>query len=200
MGIAKAFLYLVWLVPGLLLAQQATVTELMSKELSGLPGKEGLMITVTYPPGGADPVHRHNAHGFIYVLEGSIVMQVKGGKEVTLTPGQTFYEGPNDIHSVGRNASRTIPAKFLVFLVKDKGAPVLIPVHYNATEIFTSVQNLQENDRYEHNYYEGRHFDLLQGLGDRTDHPVLARLAVEFGRLGWPAPLSCRERFSRDRA
>jgi quercetin dioxygenase-like cupin family protein len=83
---------------------------------------------VDYPPGCSDPVHRHNAHAFLYVLEGSVVMQVKGGKEVTLTPGQSFYEGPNDIHTVGRNASRTKPAKFVVFLVKDKSAPVLVPV------------------------------------------------------------------------
>jgi quercetin dioxygenase-like cupin family protein len=109
-----------------LIAQEAKVTPLMSKDLPEFPGKEGLMITVEYPPGGSDPVHRHNAHGFIYVLEGSIVMQVKGGKEVTLTPGQTFYEGPNDVHVVGRNASHTKPAKFLVFFVKDKGAPVLV--------------------------------------------------------------------------
>jgi quercetin dioxygenase-like cupin family protein len=80
-----------------------------------------------YPPDSSDPVHRHNAHGFIYVLEGSIVMQVRGGKEVTLTPGQTFYEGPEDVHVVGRNASQTKPAKFVVFFVKDKGAPVLVP-------------------------------------------------------------------------
>ncbi|HKN30555.1 MAG TPA: cupin domain-containing protein [Roseiarcus sp.] len=86
------------------------------------------MITVEYAPGGADPVHRHNAQAFVYVLEGSIVMQVKGGEEVTLTPGQTFYEGPDDVHIVGRNASNTKPAKFLVFLIKDKGAPVLVPV------------------------------------------------------------------------
>jgi quercetin dioxygenase-like cupin family protein len=86
------------------------------------------MLTVEYPPGGADPVHRHDAHGFIYVLEGSIVMGVKGGKEVTLTPGQTFYEGPNDIHTVGRNASTTKPAKFLVVLVKDRGVPPVLPV------------------------------------------------------------------------
>ena len=82
------------------------------------------MITVTYASGAADPVHRHDAHGFIYVLEGSIVMQVKGGKEVTLIPGQTFYEGPSDLHIVGRNASNTVPAKFLVVLVKNEGAPV----------------------------------------------------------------------------
>ena len=85
------------------------------------------MITVEYAPGGVDPIHRHNAHAFVYVLEGSIVMQVKGGKEVTLTPGQTFYEGPHDVHIVGRNVSSTKPAKFLVVLIKDKGAPVLVP-------------------------------------------------------------------------
>jgi quercetin dioxygenase-like cupin family protein len=112
---------------GTLVAQEAKVTELMSKNLANCPGKEGLMITVDYPPGSTDPIHRHNAYSFIYVLEGSIVMQVRGGKEVTLTPGQTFYEGPDDVHVVGRNASKTKPAKFVAFFVKDKGAPVLIP-------------------------------------------------------------------------
>jgi quercetin dioxygenase-like cupin family protein len=107
--------------------KEAKLTELMSKDLTDLPGKEGLMLLIEYPPGSSDPIHRHNAHGFIYVLEGSIVMQVRGGKEVTLTPGQTFYEGPEDIHVVGRNASQTKPAKFVVFFVKDKGAPVLVP-------------------------------------------------------------------------
>jgi quercetin dioxygenase-like cupin family protein len=116
------------LIAGILFAQEAQVTPLLSKALPECPGKEGLMITVVYPPGASDPIHRHNAHAFVYVLEGSVVMQVKGGKEVTLTPGQTFYEGPNDIHTVGRNASNTEPARFLVFLVKDKGAPVLLPV------------------------------------------------------------------------
>ena len=124
----KGLLLLLCLVPGALMAQEPSVTSLLSKDLTDFPGKEGLMITVEYPPGGSDPVHRHNAHGFIYVLEGSIVMQVKGGKETTLTPGQTFYEGPDDVHVVGRNASSTKPAKFVVFLVKDKGAPVLVPV------------------------------------------------------------------------
>ncbi len=85
------------------------------------------MITVEYPPGGSDPIHRHNADAFVYVLDGSIVMQVRGGKQVALTPGQTFYEGPDDVHIVGRNASDTKPAKFLVFLVKDKGAPIMVP-------------------------------------------------------------------------
>src|SRR6201988_3742053 len=107
-------------------AQEAEVTQLLSKELTDFPGKEGLMITVEYPPGSRDPIHRHNAHAFIYVLEGSIVMQVRGGKETILTPGQTFYEGPDDVHIVGRNASLTKPAKFLVFFVKSIGAPVLV--------------------------------------------------------------------------
>jgi quercetin dioxygenase-like cupin family protein len=129
MKIAKLIFCLAWLSPTWLMAQEAKVTPLLSKDLADLPGKEGLMIVVDYPPGSSDPVHRHNAHGFIYVLEGSIVMQVKGGKEVTLAPGQTFYEGPDDIHVVGRNASKTKPAKFVVFLVKDKDAPVLIPVN-----------------------------------------------------------------------
>ena len=120
-------LVLAFFLAGTLVAQEAKVTPLMSKDLTEFPGKEGVMITVEYPPGASDPVHRHNAHAFIYVLEGTIVMQVKGGNEVTLTPGQTFYEGPNDVHLVGRNASKTEPAKFLVFLVKDKGAPVLVP-------------------------------------------------------------------------
>jgi quercetin dioxygenase-like cupin family protein len=112
---------------GQLAAQQAVVTPLMTKELLDMPGKEALMITVEYPPGSSDPVHRHNAHAFVYVLEGSVVMQVKGGKQVTLTPGQTFYEGPDDVHVVGRNASTTKPARFLVLLLKKQGAPVLVP-------------------------------------------------------------------------
>ena len=119
---------LAFLIAGTLTAQDAQVTPLMSKDLPEFPGKEGLLITVVYPPGASDPIHRHNAHAFVYVLEGAVVMQVKGGKEVTLTPGQTFYEGPNDIHTVGRNASSTKPAKFIVLFVKDKGAPVLVPV------------------------------------------------------------------------
>ena len=117
------------LITGVLFAQEAQVTPLMSKDLPEFSGKEGLMLSVVYPPGSSDPIHRHNAHAFVYVLEGTIVMQVKGGKEITLTPGQTFYEGPNDIHTVGRNASNTKPAKFVVFLVKDKGAPVLVPAN-----------------------------------------------------------------------
>ena len=112
---------------GRLVAQEAVVTPLMTKALADMPGKEALMISVEYPPGSKDAIHRHNAHAFVYVLEGSIVMQVKGGKQVTLTPGQTFYEGPDDVHVVGRNASTTKPARFLVLLVKNQGAPVLVP-------------------------------------------------------------------------
>jgi quercetin dioxygenase-like cupin family protein len=127
MTIAKLVVMLVCLMSVPLETKEAKVTPLFSKDLTDFPGKEGLMITVEYPPGGSDPIHRHNAHAFVYVLEGSIVMQVRGGKEVTLTPGQTFYEGLSDVHVVGRNASQTKPAKFVVFLVKDKGAPVLVP-------------------------------------------------------------------------
>jgi quercetin dioxygenase-like cupin family protein len=112
---------------GSAMAQQAKVTPLISKDLPESPGREVVMITVEHAPGGSSPIHRHNAHAIVYVLEGSVVMQVKGGQQVTLTPGQTFYEGPGDIHLVDRNASTTKPAKFLVFIIKDKGAPVLIP-------------------------------------------------------------------------
>ena len=128
MKTTSRMLVLFCLMAGVLMAQEPKVTPLMSKTMPNLPGKEGLMLLVEYPPGGADPIHRHNAHAFVYVLEGSVIMQVKGGKEVTLTPGQTFYEGRNDIHTVGRNASKTQPAKFVVFLVKEEGAPALIPV------------------------------------------------------------------------
>jgi len=127
MTFQKLVLALACLMSSTLLAQEARVTDLFSKDLANLPGKEGLMMIVDYPPGIVDPVHRHNANAFIYVLEGSIVMQVRGGKEVTLTPGQTFYEGPDDVHVVGRNASKTKPAKFVLVMVKDKGAPVLVP-------------------------------------------------------------------------
>jgi quercetin dioxygenase-like cupin family protein len=129
-------LLFVLLMPATLMAQQpaattqapeAVVTPITSKDLPDFPGKEVLMITVEYPPGSVDPIHRHNAHAFVYVLEGSIIMQVRGGQEVTLTPGQTFYEGPKDVHVVGKNASTTKPAKFIVFFIKDKGAPVLVP-------------------------------------------------------------------------
>src|ERR1700745_3516022 len=127
MSFTKVIVAAACLLSSTAIAQEATVTELLSRDLTGCPGKEGLMVIVEYPPGSSDPIHRHNAHGFIYVLEGSIVMQVRGGKEITLTPGQTFYQGPGEVHVVGRNASQTKPAKFVVFFVKDKGAPVLAP-------------------------------------------------------------------------
>ena len=108
--------------------QSAKVTPLVSKDLAGAAGKEITMITVEYMPGSVDPIHTHNAQALIYVLEGEIVMQVEGGPQVTLKPGETFYEGPEDVHIVGRNASKTKPAKFVVFFVKEKGAPILKPV------------------------------------------------------------------------
>jgi len=125
----KIVLVLACLTSSTLPAQEAKVTDLMSKDMTNIPGKQGLMAIVDYPPGSVDPIHRHNAHAFVYVLEGSIVMQVRGGKEVTLTPGQTFYEGPDDVHVVGRNASKTKPAKFVLFMVKNKGAPILVPAN-----------------------------------------------------------------------
>ena len=124
----RVALVLLCLMTGSAMAQEAKVTPLMSKDLAEYPGKEVLMITVEHAPGGSNSIHRHNAHAFIYVLEGSVVMQLKGGEQVTLTPGQTFYEGPDDVHLVDRNASTTKPAKFLVFLIKNKGAPALVPV------------------------------------------------------------------------
>ena len=121
-------LALLCLMTGTATAQEAKVTSLMSKDLPESPDKEMLMIIVEHAPGGSNPAHRHNAHAMVYVLEGSVAMQVEGGKEVTLTPGQSFYEGPDDVHVVDRNASTTKPAKFLVVLIKTKGAPALVPV------------------------------------------------------------------------
>ena len=112
---------------GTLVAQDTTVKSLLAKDLAGIPGKELSMITVEHPPGASDTVHRHHAQVLVYVLEGSIVMQVRGQAPITLVPGQTFYEAPDDVHTVSRNASQTAPAKFLVFFVKDKGAPILVP-------------------------------------------------------------------------
>ena len=109
-------------------APAGKASPLMTQDLSGIAGKEAVMLTVEYPPGGSSSAHRHNADVFVYVLEGSVVMQVEGAAPVTLRPGQTFYEGPDDVHLVGRNASGTEPAKFLAFFVKDKGAPVAVPV------------------------------------------------------------------------
>ena len=120
-------LVLLCLTSGTAIAQEAKVTSLMSKNLTENPGKEVLMITVEHAPGGSNAIHRHNAQAFVYVLEGSVVMQLKGGQPVTLTPGQSFYEGPDDVHVVDRNASSTQPAKFLVVLIKDKGAPAVLP-------------------------------------------------------------------------
>jgi quercetin dioxygenase-like cupin family protein len=122
-----AALALLCLTAGTAVAQEPKVTPLMCKDLAESPGREALMITVEHAPGGSSAIHRHNAHAFVYVLEGSVVMQLKGGQEVTLTPGQSFYEGPADVHVVDRNASATQPAKFLVLLIKDTGAPALVP-------------------------------------------------------------------------
>jgi quercetin dioxygenase-like cupin family protein len=127
----KRILLALCLTTGTLFAQeappQAKVTPLIEKALTDSPGKEVMTATVEYPPGAIDPIHRHNAQAFVYVLEGTIEMQVRGGKLVTLGPGQTFYEGPTDVHVVGRNASKTKPAKFVLFIIKEKGAPLLIP-------------------------------------------------------------------------
>ena len=104
-----------------------TITPLLTKDLAGSPGKEVLMYTVDFPAAFSSPIHRHDAQVSVYVLEGTVVMQVRGQKEVTLGPGQSFYEDPNDIHTVSRNASSTKPAKFVVFLIHKKGAPLVIP-------------------------------------------------------------------------
>ena len=125
--LALAFLIAITVtLTGTLMAEE-TITPLMSNDLAGVSGKEVLMYTVDFPAGFSSPIHRHNAQVSVYVLEGSVVMQVRGGKEITLSPGQSFYESPNDIHVVSRNASSTKPAKFLVFLIKEKGAPLVIP-------------------------------------------------------------------------
>ena len=123
-----SILILLCLMTGAVTAQGPKVTPLMSKDLTDIPGKEVVMITVEYAPGGSDPIHRHDAQAFVYMLEGSVVMELNGGKQVTLKPGETFYEGPDDIHTVGRNASSTKPAKFLALFIKNKGAPILTPV------------------------------------------------------------------------
>lgn len=128
MNISRVMLLLPLVMVRTLIAQDAQVIPLLQKDLAEFPGKEALMLSVVYPPGASDAIHRHNAYAFLYVVEGSVVMQVKGGKQVTLTPGQSFYEGPSDIHTVGRNASNTKPAKFIVVLLKNKGAPVLLPI------------------------------------------------------------------------
>ena len=128
MTIKLVALVLLCLMTSTLMAQEPNVRSLMSKDLTENPGREVLVITVEHAPGGSSAIHRHDAHAFVYVLEGSVVMLLKGGQQVTLTPGQTFYEGPDDVHVVDRNASDTKSAKFLVFLIKNKGAPALVPV------------------------------------------------------------------------
>ena len=128
MTIKLVALVLLCLMTGTAMAQEPKVTPLMSKDLAESPGREVLMITVEHAPGGSSAIHRHDAHAFVYVLEGSVVMQLKGGQQVTLTQGQIFYEGPDDVHVIDRNASGTKPAKFLVFLIKNKGAPALVPL------------------------------------------------------------------------
>ena len=128
MTIKLVALVLLCLMIGTAVAQEPKVTALMSKDLPEHPGREALMITVEHAPGGSSAIHRHNAHAFVYVLEGSVVMQLKGGQQVTLTPGQSFYEGPDDVHVVDRNPSSAEPARYLVFLIKNKGAPVMAPV------------------------------------------------------------------------
>jgi quercetin dioxygenase-like cupin family protein len=129
MSTAKLILMLLCLMLVATEPKEAKVTPVSTTDLQGLPGKEGLTLLVEYPPGSSDPIHRHNAHAFVYVLEGSIVMQVRGGKETIVNAGQTFYEGPEDVHVIGRNASQTKPAKFVVVLVKDKGAPAVVPAN-----------------------------------------------------------------------
>ena len=134
--LAPVFLMVSSLIPtGTLMAREAvtpplaqeTITTLITKDLAVLPGEQVLMYTVDFPPGFSSPIHRHNAQVCVYVLAGTVVMQVRGKKELTLGPGGSFYEDPNDIHVVSRNASSTKPAKFLVFLINKKGAPLVLP-------------------------------------------------------------------------
>jgi quercetin dioxygenase-like cupin family protein len=127
LGTALALASTAQLAPPAHAAPQPVVTPVMQKELPDEPGKEMLMLSVDYPPGAVESIHRHDAHAFVYVLEGTIIEQVRDGKEVTLTPGQSFYEGPDDVHTVGRNASATQPAKFVVVLLKKKGVDAVLP-------------------------------------------------------------------------
>jgi quercetin dioxygenase-like cupin family protein len=131
MQIRRAILILAFVAFEAHVLAQAKATPLVTKDLMGIAGKEGVMLTVEYAPGQSSASHRHNASTFVYVLEGSVVMQVKGGKQMTLGPGETFYESPEDIHVVSKNASDTKPAKILVFFVKDKGAPGSVPAPEN---------------------------------------------------------------------
>src|SRR5260370_17243023 len=118
MTIKLVALILLCLMTGTAVAQEPKVTSLMSKDLPENPDREALMITVEHAPGGSSAIHRHNAHAFVYVLEGSVVMQLKGGQQVTLTPGQSFYEGPGDVHVADPTASGPPPPKFLVAFTK----------------------------------------------------------------------------------
>jgi quercetin dioxygenase-like cupin family protein len=108
-------------------APPAKVTQVTTRDLEGIPGKEMLVLVVEYPPGGVSQPHRHNASVFVYVLEGAVTMQVEGSAPVTLKPGETFYEKPGDVHVTSANASSSAPAKFLVYMLKDKGAPASVP-------------------------------------------------------------------------
>jgi quercetin dioxygenase-like cupin family protein len=125
-SLKKTLLVLGLIGSALAFAQEASVSPLISKDLVGVAEKEATMITVNFAPGASSPIHRHNAQVFVYVLEGAVIMQVRGQQQVTLHPGQTFYEGPDDVHTIGRNASTKEPAKFLVFMVRDKGSPISI--------------------------------------------------------------------------
>jgi len=184
----KIFLVLACAISRASAGEPAHVTELMTKALDNVPGKEGTMIKVDYPPGSVDPVHRHNASTFVYVLEGSIVMQMEGGEKVTLHPGQTFYEDPNGVHLVGRNAGDTTPAKFLVFLVKDKGAPILVPVtkeggappvslpaqNADLHHTKTTTLNPAQNPKVEHRVHE-----FLKALNSGGGKPIEALTPAE---------------------
>jgi quercetin dioxygenase-like cupin family protein len=128
----KALVLIVCLFVGIAIAAEnappAKVTPVMTRDLEGIAGKEMLVLVVEYPPGGVSQPHRHNASVFVYVLEGTVTMQVQGSAPVTLKPGETFYEAPGDVHVTSANASSSAPAKFLVYMVKDKGAPASAPV------------------------------------------------------------------------
>jgi quercetin dioxygenase-like cupin family protein len=126
--LGKIVLLMVWLLPAYTMADQVKVTPLLTKDLDQFPGKEGMLVAVEYPPGAYEPEHRHNAYVFVYVVEGKIVMQVRGGQQVTLSAGQTFYEAPDVVHVVGRNASKTNAARFIAFFIKNKGAPTHMPL------------------------------------------------------------------------
>lgn len=109
-------------------APQSSRKTLMAKDLPDFPGKEAQVYIVEYPPGTNNPPHRHNGHVFLHVLEGQLNAQVKGGELTVLNPGSTYYESPTDIHVVSRNPSATVPAKAMVFIIHDKGAPLSTPV------------------------------------------------------------------------